>query len=370
MKSLHLAKDLKMTDFIGDIYGNLTSYYEGQKDYKNAYFCNAKYNSIYDSLSGEKKNKMIRQIQAKYQLNKNARELEMLKQKNQNQLRAINLAKSIQIYLFTITFLVIVFMIATFNLLVKERKLARALQAKTTELKDLNVSKDKFFSIIAHDLTNPFNVLVGFTSLLKTDLEMFSKEELQRILSDMNQASENGFNLLQDLMVWSQTQTDRIQINKSHFSLIEVYDEVKSLVELNLISKNQQLSAEIDVELSVFADRAMIATVLRNLIFNSVKFSPKGSSIQVKSTLVGNFAHVHVIDPGIGIAPDMIDSLFVIGKNKTGFGTEGESGTGLGLAICHEFVERNGGEIWVESKVGQGSVFSFSIPYKDSTQLN
>jgi signal transduction histidine kinase len=90
----------------------------------------------------------------------------------------------------------------------------------------------------------------------------------------------------------------------------------------------------------------------------------------VKSTLVGNFAHVHVIDPGIGIAPDMIDSLFVIGKNKTGFGTEGESGTGLGLAICHEFVERNGGEIWVESKVGQGSVFSFSIPYKDSTQLN
>jgi len=368
MKSLHLATKLKMTDFIGDIYGNLTSYYEEQKDYKNAYLCNTKYNSIYDSLSGEKKNKMIRQIQAKYQLNKNARELEELKQNNQTQLRAINLAKSIQIYLFSITFLVIVFMVATFYLLVKEKKLARALKLKTAELKDLNVSKDKFFSIIAHDLTSPFNVLVGFTGMLKTDLDLFSKEELQRILSDLNQASENGFNLLQDLMVWSQTQTDRIQINKSNFSLIDVYNDVRSLVDLNLISKEQQLSADIACELTVFADRTMVSTVLRNLIFNSVKFSPKGSLIQVKSKVVGEFAHIQVVDHGIGIAPKVIDSLFVVGKNKTGFGTEGERGTGLGLAICHEFVEKNGGEIWVESKVGHGSVFSFSIPLNDTNR--
>jgi signal transduction histidine kinase len=361
-KSLALATELKMHDFIGDIYSNLTIYYEQRKDYKKAYYFYDRFNAIYDSLAGEKKNKMIYQIQAKYKLGKNTRELEELKLKNQSQLDAIDSAKSIQIYLVAITILVIVLMIATFYLLFKEKNLASELKDKTTELHELNVSKDKFFSIIAHDLKNPFNVLVSYTGILKTDLELFSPEELKQIISDLNEASENGYNLLQNLLLWTRSQTNRIHILKSNFILADVFKDVKALAELNLADKEQTLSMDIEPNLSVYADKDMIAVVLRNLVFNAIKFSVKGSAIYLKASQTGSNVRVDVIDSGIGIAEESMKKLFAIDKNTMIQGTEGETGTGLGLVLCKEFVEKNDGRIWVESKLGEGSVFSFILP--------
>ncbi len=361
-KSLALATKLKMYDFTGDIYSNLTIYYEQIKDYKNAYYYYDKYNEVYDSLIGEKKNKMIRQIQAKYQLVKNTRELEELKNKNQHQLDVINSVKSIQVYLVGITIIAILLMIATFYFLFKEKNVARQLEAKTSELHELNLSKDKFFSIIAHDLKNPFNVLVSYTSILKTDLELFSKEELTQIISDLNQASENGFNLLQNLLLWTRSQTNRIHVLKSNFVFFDIFEKVKALVDLNMIAKNQNLTMNIDPDLVVFADKDMIATVLRNLVFNAIKFSPKGSEIKVNAEITGNEVRVDVIDFGIGISKDSIDKLFHIDENTATEGTDGETGTGLGLVICREFIEKNDGKIWAESKLEKGSVFSFTMP--------
>lgn len=361
-KSLALATELKMHDFIGDIYSNLTIYYEQQKDYKKAYYCYDRFNAIYDSLAGEKKNKMIYQIQAKYKLGKNTRELEALKIKNQSQLDAIDSAKSGKIYWVVITFLVVALMIATFYLLFKEKKLANELKVKTNELRELNVSKDKFFSIIAHDLKNPFNVLVSYTGILKTDLDLFSKEQLQQIISDLNEASENGYNLLQNLLLWTRSQTNRIHILKSNFILANHFNDVKALAEFNLTSKEQTLSIDIDPNLRVYADKDMIAVVLRNLVFNAIKFSVKGSAIYLKARQTGSNVRVDVIDSGIGISEESIKKLFVVDKNTITHGTEGENGTGLGLVLCKEFVEKNDGKIWVESKLGEGSVFSFIIP--------
>jgi len=294
-KSLALANELKMKDFTIDIYSNLTIYYAETKDYKNAYSYYDRYNTLYDSLVGEKKNKMIRQVQAKYQLVKNSRELEDLRDKNKSQLDAIDTANSIQINLIGITVLVVLLMGALFYLLSKEKRLAAELKTKTAELHDLNISKDKFFSIIAHDLKNPFNVLVSYTSILKTDLEMFSNSELKQIISDLNQASENGFNLLQNLLLWTRSQTNRIQIYKTYFILFEIFEQVKALVDLNLISKEQILTTDIDPELLVYADKDMISTVLRNLIFNAMKFSLKGSEIFVRSSIIGNVLKFDVI---------------------------------------------------------------------------
>ncbi|HZL08611.1 MAG TPA: tetratricopeptide repeat protein [Prolixibacteraceae bacterium] len=361
-KSLDLATEYDMYDFTGDIYSNLTIYYKELKDYKNAYYYYDKYNIVYDSLVGEKKSKMIRQIHARYQLVKSSRELEELKNKNQLQSDAIDSAKSFQIYLVAITILVIVLMIVTFNLLFKEKKLARELKIKTGELHELNVSKDKFFSIIAHDLKNPFNVLVSYTSILKTDLELFSKEELKQIISDLNHASENGYDLLQNLLVWTRSQTNRIHVYKTNFFLVSIFEQVKALADLSLIAKEQQLLMEIEPDLIVYADKDMIATVLRNLVFNAAKFSPKSSKIHVKACLTGSNVKVDVIDSGVGIPEGNIEKLFVIDKNTSTQGTEGETGTGLGLVICREFVEKNNGLIWVESKLGEGSVFSFTLP--------
>lgn len=361
-QSLALATELKMFDFTADVYSNLTMYYKEVKDYKNAFLFYDKYNTVYDSLIGEKKSKMIRLIQAKYQLGKKTRELEELKTKNQKQLDTIDNARVFQIYLAAIAILVIILMIAMFYLLFKEKKLAAELQVKTNELNELNISKDKFFSIIAHDLKNPFNVLVSYTSLLKTDLEMFSMEELKQIVSDLNQASENGFNLLQNLLLWTRTQTNRIHIFKSKFNLSEVFEKVKALVDLNLLSKDQKLTLIVDSERLVYADKDMIATIVRNLVFNAIKFSRKGSEIILKATDSDQGLQISVIDSGVGIPPETISKLFRIDTNISIQGTEGETGTGLGLVICREFVEKHGGRIWVESELGKGSVFSFTLP--------
>jgi len=363
-KSLALATDLKMYDFTVDIYSNLTIYYKEIADYKNAYFFYDKYNTVYDSLIGEKKNKMIRQIQAKYQLAKNNRELDELKNQSQSQLDAISTAKTIQFFLVGIAVLVIVLMIATFYLLYKEKKLAGELKDKTMELNELNRSKDKFFSIIAHDLKNPFNVLVSYTSLLKTDFEMFSKPELSQIISDLNQASENGFNLLQNLLLWTRSQTNRIHVFRTNFNLDVILEQVKALVELNLNAKDQRLIVDNNPDLVIYADKDMIATVLRNLVFNAIKFSNKGAEIHLKITINDSNVRIDVIDSGIGIAEETIQKLFAIDQNTSTEGTDGETGTGLGLVICKEFIEKNEGSIWVESQLGKGSVFSFTLPLK------
>jgi len=361
-KSLALATELKMHGFIGDIYSNLTIYYQQKKDFKKAFYCYDRFNAIYDSLAGEKKNKMIYQIQAKYKLGRNTRELEELKVKNRSQLNAIDSAKSSQFYWVAITILVMVLMCTAGYLLFKEKKLASELKNKTKELYELNVSKDKFFSIIAHDLKNPFNVLVSYTGILKTDLELFSKEELEQIISDLNEASENGYNLLQNLLIWTRSQTNRIHILKTNFILADIFKDVKGLAELNLANKEQTLSVEIDQNLKVYADKDMISVVLRNLVFNAIKFSVKGSVINLNASLVGSNVRVDVIDSGIGISEESIKKLFTLDKNTMTHGTEGETGTGLGLVLCKEFVEKNDGTIWVESKLGEGSVFSFTIP--------
>ncbi len=362
MKSLALANQMNMYEFTGTIYSNLTVFYEELKDYKNAYTYYDKYNTVYDSLIGEKKSKMIRKIQAKYLLGKKDTELNELKNANQVQSNDIASAKSIQIYLICITLFVVFLMIATAYLLFREKRMANELKVKTNELKELNLAKDRFFSIIAHDLKNPFNILVSYTSILKSDLELFSTEELKKIISDLNQASENGFDLLQNLLVWTRSQTNRIRIFKSNFMLAEIFGQIQSLAELNLTAKNQKLVIQCEPDRLVYADKDMISTVVRNLVFNAIKFSPRGSEIVIKTSYSGSFARVDVIDQGVGISKENQEKLFVIDQNISTEGTDGETGTGLGLVICQEFIAKNNGEIKVKSHVGEGSIFTFTIP--------
>jgi len=204
--------------------------------------------------------------------------------------------------------------------------------------------------------------LVSYTSILKTDLDLFSKEQLDQIISDLNEAAENGYNLLQNLLIWTRSQTNRIHILKTNFILADIVKDVKALAEFNLTDKNQTLSTDVNPNLVVYADKDMIAVVLRNLIFNAIKFSSKGSDISLKASANDETVRVDVIDSGIGIAEENIGKLFAIDKNTTTQGTEGETGTGLGLVLCKEFVEKNNGRIWVESQLGKGSAFSFVLP--------
>ena len=233
------------------------------------------------------------------------------------------------------------------------------------ELKKVNNFKTKLINIAAHDLKNPFNALVSYTNLLRFDFEAFSKEELSQIITDMNDASEQGFALLENLLYWTRSQTNRMKVYKTFFKLNQIVDDVINLASPNLTTKSQTVKVDIEENLQVFADKDMIATVIRNLIFNSIKFSYANTEIRVEAKKAGNSIQVSVIDQGVGIAADKQQKFFNYEENTTTTGTAGETGSGLGLIICREFIEKNNGLIWVESEAGKGATFRFSIPYVD-----
>jgi signal transduction histidine kinase len=238
---------------------------------------------------------------------------------------------------------------------------AQYLTITNTELERLNKTKDKFFSIIAHDLRNPFNAIMGFSDLLCHDFgEMDDKQKLG-LLELINLSSESAFNLLDNLLQWARTQTDKIKFSPEYFELSAVVKEVMDLQ--GIIGEKKQVSivSAIPDSTRVYADKNMIHTVIRNLISNAIKFSNKGGKVYISSFDNGPMAEVVIRDEGIGMSRENLSMLFRIDTYYSTSGTSGESGTGLGLIICKEFVEKNSGRIRATSKEGEGTAVSFTL---------
>jgi signal transduction histidine kinase len=252
---------------------------------------------------------------------------------------------------------------------IEDRKATeQSLYISQNELKAANASKDKFFSIIAHDLKNPFNGIIGLSSLLLEDYDSFPPEEQKTFIKDIKITAENTFRLLQNLLEWSQTQTGKIHFEPSLFLLETITTEVIDLVKTSAGNKNILLESTVSPDITVFADKNMINTVIRNLLLNAVKFTRSGGKITLSARAIGNVVEIAVKDNGIGISPENFKKLFCIDCNMISYGTEGEQGTGLGLILCKEFVEKNGGTIRVESEEGKGSTFTVTIP--ETAQFN
>ncbi|MEI7662853.1 MAG: hybrid sensor histidine kinase/response regulator [Bacteroidota bacterium] len=246
---------------------------------------------------------------------------------------------------------------------IEERKAAEeTLQISREKLKAANASKDKFFSIIAHDLKNPFNGIIGLSTLLIDDYDSFSREEQKEFVTDIKTTAENTFRLLQNLLDWSQTQTGKIHFEPGLFNLEPIAAEIVNLVRISAGNKNILLESDIPSDVQVYADKNMVNTVIRNLLLNSVKFTRSGGKILLSARNTGAIAEISVTDNGIGIGPEHLQKLFSIDSNVVSYGTEGEQGTGLGLILCKEFIEKNAGAIRVESVVGEGSTFTVSLP--------
>ena len=246
---------------------------------------------------------------------------------------------------------------------IEERKATElSLYISQNELKAANASKDKFFSIIAHDLKNPFNGIIGLSTLLVDDFDSFPVEEQKEFILDIKTTAENTFRLLQNLLEWSQTQTGKIHFEPTQFMLAAITNEIVDLVKTSAGNKNIILESDIPPEIRVYADKNMIHTVIRNLLLNAVKFTRNGGRISLSARNIDNVVEIAVVDNGVGISPENFKKLFCIDCNVVSYGTEGEQGTGLGLILCKEFVEKNAGIIRVESEVGVGSTFTISIP--------
>jgi two-component system sensor histidine kinase/response regulator len=229
-------------------------------------------------------------------------------------------------------------------------------------LQELNVSKDKLFSIIGHDLRGPLLTLTGFLKLLSHHSDSLSKEELKRSLSELDRSLKNLFNLLENLLEWSLSQTGTIDFKPEVFDIAVSVKENKELLDDVALNKNITIVNECDTSLLVNAHRHSIQTVIRNLVSNAIKFTEPGGQITIRTERTGDFVRVVVTDTGLGISADVIPQLFKIGFKHSKTGTAKEKGSGLGLLLCKDFVEKNGGAICVESKQGSGSTFSFTVP--------
>jgi PAS domain S-box-containing protein len=250
------------------------------------------------------------------------------------------------------------------EILLQSEELATQTQnllAINAELERLNRTKDKLFSIIAHDLKNPFNAIIGFSKLMKEDFHDMDNEQKMNVLELINISSQTAYNLLENLLQWARTQTNKVKFSPEDFDLAEIANAVIDLHCATADRKGVKLRNKIKPDTFVHADRNMIDTVLRNLISNAIKFSHPDGKIVIAVNKSSDGVEVEVADDGIGMSKESLGKLFRIDTYYSTSGTGGESGTGLGLIICKEFVERNNGRIKAISKEGTGTTLSFTL---------
>lgn len=240
------------------------------------------------------------------------------------------------------------------------------LERQKKELVDLNTTKDKFFSIIAHDLKSPISTLILMSELLRTDIDLLTPEETREILSSLHNMSRNYLKLLENLLEWARIQTGRLDPAPVQFDLVQMVNELVEFYKISAAEKQVGLVSNVAGTIMVYADSNMTRTILRNLISNALKYTAMNGTVTVDAVCADGMAGVSVRDDGIGMSPEKVGKLFKLENTISTPGTLNELGTGLGLILCKEFVEKNGGTIGVTSESGVGSVFRFTLPLSPS----
>ncbi|MCD4773481.1 MAG: tetratricopeptide repeat-containing sensor histidine kinase [Bacteroidales bacterium] len=382
-RSLKIAEDINAVGLIRNCYKNFSKYYSVKGNYEKSLEYYQQYSAYNDTIFKTELGKKIAELQTKYEVSKKENQIKnLLKEKEIKELE-INYHKKVQLYLIisvilafllvAMIFIVHLFKInvnkklqkeiilrkkAQHELLNKNRKLAESEKELT---KSIN-TKDKFFSIIAHDILNPFNSILGFSEILYNDFDSLSSKEVKIYSETIYNSSKNLFDLLNNLLQWSRIQVGSKSYTFEDINLKEVIEEIIIVQKLQSSEKNIQIESEISSELNVFTNKNIISLLLRNLISNAIKFTDKEGRISIVAERNNGFYEVSVNDTGIGISEENIKNLFNINTNQSTEGTDGEKGTGLGLVLCKEFVEIIGGEIWVNSELGKGSTFTFRLP--------
>ena len=238
------------------------------------------------------------------------------------------------------------------------------MKLKNEELTSLNATKDKFFSIIAHDLKSPFNSIIGFSSLLSRQISEKDYEGIKKYATIIQESSQQALDLLVNLLEWSRSQTGKMLFTPEDVDVAFLISQSVGVLIGAAQQKQIAVHKQMPANLVVRADNAMVNTILRNLISNAIKFTNPGGSIVISAERNAEELLISVADNGVGINQVSIDKLFRIEETYSTLGTQKEKGSGLGLLLCKEFVEKHGGRIWVESEVGKGSTFRFTIPLK------
>lgn len=384
-KALDLATALNSIEQKLEIYRNYSDVYKSLGNYEKALEYFAQSSSLNDSIYNDKSSRQIAEMQTKYESVKKEKENELLRKNSEIQSLAIttqtNLRNSVIVLLILVILVVVILVnrnkikndanlaLSHKNKLIEEHKTELVLKneeliEKHEELKELNAMKDKFFRIISHDLKGPFNSIIGFTELLRSDYNLLDDEARIEMLEDIDNSSQYAYELLINLLTWARTQTGEITINKEPLNLRELVNTSVELYGLNASGKNIDIVVNVPNDLTLIVDKNTSMIVIGNIINNAIKFTPEGGLISINSSDKEDYVNLHIVDTGVGMPPEVLKKLFRIDETITSLGTNNEKGTGLGLILCKEFAEKNGGCIDVNSNIGKGSEFIVALPKK------
>ncbi|MGK7392052.1 MAG: tetratricopeptide repeat protein [Candidatus Cyclobacteriaceae bacterium M2_1C_046] len=361
---LSLANEVKSSDLKSRCYFEISKLFESKGQIAKAFEYYKKYKTVLDTLFTSKKSEQLSQLQIEHVAQQRDLEIDLLNQKEAQHNAQIAQEELIRNVLVVLIAFFMVLLITLFRSSRRRRKMnnllliqQQELEQQRYELIELNKVKDKFFSIISHDLRSPINNLKGMSALLAGgNLKL---DETTVISRSIEKQLKHASKLLDNLMDWVLLQSNEIKLKKENVGLRILVDEnIEYLEEIN--DKNIKLKNETE-DIQVFADKNMLELIIRNLLSNALKFTDKNGEIVVRSTLKDDKVVVSVSDNGIGVPAKIKTSLFEFNSTYTRQGTANEKGTGLGLKLCKEFIERNGGEIWVESEEGKGSTFNFTL---------
>lgn len=381
-KALSLAKELNSLSDLSIIYSDLYLLYQKRQDYKNALEYHQMYKAVSDSLFIISNNEKIAELQSKHELKRVEREKELLKHENELQKKVISSQKIIAlvISLFTIASIIFIWVLlrnrnkilkAKDELLVKHEEInahRKEISQKNDELANLNATKDKFFSIIAHDLRNPIAAFVNISDLLEQDFDRLSESDKKEIIGQMSISSKNLIRLLENLLTWARISNNKIEIYPEKLILSDIVESSITPYLQSAQNKKIKIRTNILNNIVIDSDKFIIQTIIGNLINNAIKFSSSLSEILISLVVNPNNYVLSIKDQGIGIEESQLRNIFTLGKFQTGRGTMGESGTGLGLVLVKDLIEMLNWKIEVKSKVNSGTEFLIIIPVNSKSE--
>jgi signal transduction histidine kinase len=374
-EALTFANRINSFSMLIDIYKGMAEAWQGKGDYKRAYEVLILHTAAADSIYNLENNDRLNMLRVSFESENTERDNQLLKQQNIYSQLALNRQQTIRNLLIIISAIVIVFSLFLYNLYQSKNKKNILLAERNMQInrqKDelnqlykeqfkLNETKNKFFSIVAHDLKSPFQTILGFSELLSSEYEHLTEEQRKDSAANILKVSNETFRLIENLLEWGRTQTGATHATFKLFNVRELVLRTLPVFEPQVARKKLKVSFELPPLLQAWADPDMIMAVLRNLVSNAIKFSPLEASIKISARINKNMVYLSVADSGEGIPDDIKERLFTLDPKVQRAGTQGERGTGLGLTLCKEFMELNHGNIEVQSTVGEGSVFTIVI---------
>lgn len=360
-RSEKLASDNHYRQVLLNVYREKRFFYEERGLYREAYQCIKMYSELSDSIFSEDMTNRLNAQRVKYEIRDKEQQIESQKkdleqQKYIAEVQEKDLAQ--QRFIGTILILAIFLLLVVVFLVVRIWRIQRA---RNAELLDINSTKDRFISIISHDLKNPAIAQRNAMQAICDNFDSLDSASIKECCCQVLQASDEQVKLIFDLLNWSQMEVGRMPYNPIDLNLREVIENVVRLIRINADNKNISIVTDVPDECIVYADRNMLETVLRNLLSNAIKFSHEQSKIHVSVADSGEMYEVSVLDNGVGISHDRLKDLFSVAAKKSTIGTKGETGNGLGLVVCEQMVKKNGGSISVESEEGKYTKFNFTI---------